>query len=49
MALAKLTTIQAEALNGTPWLAYPRPQLKRDSYINLNGAWELTAQRTGSA
>ena len=43
MALAKLTTPQAEVLSGTPWQEYPRPQLKRDSYVNLNGIWELSA------
>ena len=43
MALAKLTTAQGEALTGTPWLAYPRPQMKRASYLNLNGTWELSA------
>lgn len=29
-------------LSDAPWQEYPRPQLKRDSYINLNGYWELT-------
>ncbi len=43
MALAKLTTTQAETLSETPWQVYPRPQLKRDSYLNLNGTWELEA------
>ncbi len=43
MALTKLTTVQGEHLTGTPWQAYPRPQLKRDSYLNLNGIWELEA------
>ena len=43
MSLTKLTTIHAEKLPGTPWQAYPRPQLKRDSYLNLNGSWELEA------
>ena len=23
------------------WQSYPRPQLKRDSYVNLNGTWKL--------
>ena len=40
--LQKLTTVQGEALTGTPWDIYPRPQLKRDSYVNLNGLWEFT-------
>ena len=26
----------------TPWQAYPRPQLKRDSYLNLNGSWDFS-------
>ena len=40
----KLTTVQGEALLGsheTPWNIYPRPQMHRDSYVNLNGTWEL--------
>ncbi len=43
MSMTKLTTTHAECLSGTPWQAYPRPQLKRDSYLNLNGTWELEA------
>ena len=27
----------------TPWTVYPRPQMKRDSYINLNGDWDFAA------
>ena len=26
----------------TPWNVYPRPQLKRNSYVNLNGTWDFT-------
>lgn len=44
MALAKLTTTQGQALTEAPWQVYPRPQLKRDSYLNLNGTWELEAE-----
>ena len=43
----QLTTVQGEALLQsceTPWNVYPRPQLRRDSYVNLNGVWELTAE-----
>ena len=43
MAIEKLTTAQGEALTGTPWQVYPRPQLKRESYVNLNGYWDFTA------
>ena len=39
--LSKLYTDQGENLSGTPWEIYPRPQMRRDSYINLNGVWEL--------
>ncbi len=24
-----------------PWQEYPRPQMRRESYINLNGSWEF--------
>ena len=40
--LRKLYTAQGETLSGTPWDIYPRPQLRRESYVNLNGIWELT-------
>ena len=39
--LQKLTTARGETLSGTPWTAYPRPLMKRDSYFNLNGRWEF--------
>ena len=39
--LHDLYTPEGESLTGTPWEVYPRPQLKRDSYINLNGLWEF--------
>ena len=41
-----LMTVQGEALlksNETPWNIYPRPQMKRDSFLNLNGFWEFSA------
>ena len=28
----------------TPWTIYPRPQMRRDSYVNLNGTWELSVK-----
>ena len=37
----KLMTAQGEALSGKPWDIYPRPQLKRDNYVNLNGDWDF--------
>ena len=39
-----LLTPQGEALlqsGDTPWTVYPRPQMKRDSYLNLNGIWDF--------
>ena len=42
--LHDLYTPQGETLTGTPWQVYPRPQLKRESYVNLNGTWELDAE-----
>ena len=42
----ELLTRQGEALMAsgeTPWTVYPRPQLRRNSCLNLNGRWELTA------
>ena len=39
-----LLTRQGEQLlssNETPWNVYPRPQLRRDSYLSLNGQWDL--------
>ncbi len=43
----QLTTLQGEKLlqsKETPWTVYPRPQMRRDSYVNLNGIWELSAE-----
>ena len=41
----KLMTLQSEALTGTPWDTYPRPQLRRDNYVNLNGDWDFTVSQ----
>ena len=41
----QLTTLQGEQLlqsQEAPWQVYPRPQLRRKSYVNLNGTWELS-------
>ena len=45
--LNELYTTRGENLSGTPWTVYPRPQLKRDSYINLNGPWEFAVRDKG--
>lgn len=39
--LCQLFTPEGEALDAHAWDEYPRPQLRRDSYITLNGEWEL--------
>ena len=44
--LHDLYTPQGEALTGTPWQVYPRPQLKRGSYVNLNGDWEFAVSQS---
>ncbi len=40
--LHDLLTVHGENLTGTPWNLYPRPQMKRDSYMNLNGIWDFS-------
>ena len=40
--MVDLMTVAGENFSGTPWTVYPRPQMKRDSYINLNGAWDFS-------
>lgn len=41
--LCELDTARGEELRETPWQVYPRPQMRRDSYLNLNGEWEFSA------
>ncbi len=40
MALQQLTTVWGEKITDKPLQEYPRPQLVRNSYVNLNGWWE---------
>ncbi|MBE6982315.1 MAG: glycoside hydrolase family 2 [Ruminococcaceae bacterium] len=35
-------TVHGENLSKTPWDCYPRPQMRRNSYVNLNGIWDFT-------
>ena len=44
--LHDLYTPEGETLTGTPWEIYPRPQLKRNSYVNLNGIWDFAVSET---
>lgn len=38
-----LYTTEGKALEAIPWDEYPRPQMKRKSYLSLNGEWEFRA------
>ena len=48
-AFVDLYTMQGECLNSQPWQAYPRPQLRRDSFLNLNGEWEFAVSASETA
>ena len=39
--MQRLYTGEGRALSGTPWERYPRPQLRREDWLCLNGEWEL--------
>ncbi len=47
--LQQIWTPEGENLKNNPhmqpWTVYPRPQMKRDSYLNLNGRWDFTAAK----
>jgi len=36
-------------VSGTPWDIYPRPQLRRKSYVNLNGQWDFAVSQENTA
>ena len=38
-----LYTPEGESATGGEWDVYPRPQLVRDSFFSLNGAWDFSA------
>ena len=40
--MVDLMTKAGENLTGIPWNVYPRPQMKRDNWMNLNGAWDFS-------
>ncbi len=41
--LCDLMTTAGENLSGTPWNLHPRPQMLRESWLNLNGQWDFSA------
>lgn len=40
--LHDLMTTAGENLKGIPWQVYPRPQMKRKNWLNLNGGWDFS-------
>ena len=42
--LHDLFTPESACAGETPWQVYPRPQLRRDSYWNLNGQWQFAVR-----
>ena len=44
--LHELCTSRGEAVGEIPWNVHPRPQMKRDAWMNLNGEWEFTVSQT---
>ncbi len=45
MPLTLMTKV-GEKLTGVPWTEYPRPQMRRENWINLNGTWEFYVNGT---
>ena len=46
----RLTTPYSERLDrNAVWNEYPRPQFKRNSYINLNGEWDFAVSKENTA
>ncbi len=43
--ICDLYTAQGENLEENLWQEYPRPQLRRESYLNLNGPWAFAAKK----
>ncbi len=43
--ICDLYTVQGERLGEKVWQEYPRPQLRRESYLNLNGQWDFAAKK----
>ena len=39
--MVELHTYEGENLKGQPWNRYPRPRMRRNSYVNLNGLWDF--------
>ena len=46
--LQTLLTPGGEHLPEIPWDSYPRPQFRREGWLNLNGRWDFAATETGT-
>ena len=44
--LNNLMTTVGESLKGSPWSVHPRPQMKREKWLSLNGEWEFAVSPT---
>ena len=40
-----LYTVLGENVGENVWQEYPRPQMKRDSFLCLNGKWDFAAKK----
>lgn len=49
LSLVHLETNFEKNLTDIPWSEYPRPQLRRDSYLCLNGKWDFKIENRGKA
>ncbi len=45
MAVHQLKSRFYDSVDDKPWQEYPRPQLVRDSYLNLNGYWKYAIRK----
>ena len=45
--LQNLSSVHGENMMGTPWAVYPRPQMRRETWLNLNGEWDFSAEPQG--
>ena len=45
--LNELYTAQGQNFDEKAWDIYPRPQMRRDSYVNLNGLWDFAVSKEG--
>jgi len=44
-----LTEWAAQVDPSAPWIVYPRPDMKRDDWMNLNGLWDYSIAEKGSS